>query len=191
MLDTTQTPDIRTTPLPAEMRLLLDAHPRDGWDQNPAFARSTRDWMAAHQLFRDLAYLLRTGAEHRLDGTWSDEDYAPRLSAYGDRLVRALHGHHRFEDVSFFPELSAADARFDRGLEILEADHLALDAVLDRLTRSGNRALKLMQLDPMQVRGEVGLVRDEAARVEAFLERHLGDEEDLVVPILLEHRLRG
>ncbi|WP_298498100.1 hemerythrin domain-containing protein [uncultured Maritimibacter sp.] len=191
MFDTTQIPDIRTSPLPDEMRALLAQHPREGWEANPAFARSTRDWMAAHGLFRDLAYLLRTGAERYLDGSFDDEAYAPRLSAYGDRLVRALHGHHRFEDLSFFPELSTADPRFDRGLEMLEADHVALDAVLERMTRTGNRALKLLQLDPAQAREEVALVRDEAGRVETFLDRHLSDEEDLVVPILLEYRLRG
>lgn len=187
----TASTDIRTTPLPPEMGVLLAEHPREGWEENPHFARSTKEWLSAHRLFRDLAYVLRTGAEHYLDGNFDAEAYAPRLAAYGDRLVRALHGHHRFEDLNFFPELSKADARFDAGLDILEADHLALDMTLDGFTRTSNRVLKLFQLDETQARDEVGAVHDGAARIEAFLDRHLGDEEDLVVPILLEHRLRG
>ncbi|MBV7380406.1 hemerythrin domain-containing protein [Maritimibacter dapengensis] len=183
--------ETRTTPLPSELSFLLADHPRDSWERDPHFLRSTRNWIAAHRLFRDLAYLLRTGAEHYLDGDFDATSYAPRLSVYGDRLVRALHGHHRFEDLSFFPELSEADARFDEGLAILEADHLALDATLDGFTRVSNRALKLLQLDEAQARDEIGAVHDGAVRIEAFLDRHLGDEEDLVVPILLEHRLRG
>ena len=35
------------------------------------------------------------------------------------------------------------------------------------------------------------LIADQAAAIERFLDRHLNDEEDLAVPILLHHRLRG
>lgn len=39
--------------------------------------------------------------------------------------------------------------------------------------------------------GEDGSVHLQAEVIEAFLKRHLSDEEDLAVPIILHHRLRG
>jgi hemerythrin-like domain-containing protein len=119
------------------------------------------------------------------------EDYAGRLSYYGGNLVGNLHGHHGWEDRSYFPELSAADPRFEAGLEVLEQDHADLDRVLDDFTRTANRLIKLSALDEAQAHEEAGQVHAKAATIEAFLKRHLTDEEELAAPIILHHRLRG
>lgn len=74
---------------------------------------------------------------------------------------------------------------------MLEGDHMELDALLDRFTRGANRVVQLATLDPAQMAGEAGPVRDMAEQLNGFLNRHLTDEEDLVVPILLHHRLRA
>ena len=183
--------EIRTEPMPEDMRLLSRDYPRDGWQAHPGFRDKTRHWLGAHQMFRRLGNLVRSETERYLDRNRDPEDYAARLSYYGDALVRNLHGHHGWEDHSFFPELTAADPRFDAGLEILEQDHQALDIVLDRFTRVANRTIKLIQLDEVAARDEAGAVHAEAEVIEAFLARHLSDEEDLAVPIILHHRLRG
>lgn len=183
--------DLRTDPMPEEMRALLAEYPRDSWDANPHFKRATRRWLSAHQMFRKLANHVRSSAESYLDKASSPDDFAGRLSYYGNHLVANLHGHHSWEDRSYFPELSAADPRFDAGLEILEKDHAALDAVLDRFTRVANRTIKLIQLDEPAAHDEAGQLHGEAETIEAFLDRHLGDEEELAVPIILHHRLRG
>ena len=119
------------------------------------------------------------------------DDYAGRLSYYGGNLVGSLHGHHGWEDHSYFPELSAADPRFDAGLEVLEKDHADLDLVLDDFTRQANRVIKLADLDATQAREEAVSVHRTSEVIEAFLKRHLSDEEELAVPIILHHRLRG
>ena len=183
--------EIRTEPMPEDMRLLSRDYPRDGWQAHPGFRDKTRHWLGAHQMFRRLGNLVRSETERYLDRNRDPEVYAARLSYYGDALVRNLHGHHGWEDHSFFPELTAADPRFDAGLEILEQDHQALDIVLDRFTRVANRTIKLIQLDEVAARDEAGAVHAEAEVIEAFLARHLSDEEDLAVPIILHHRLRG
>lgn len=182
---------IRTENMPGEMQILLETYPRDSWDSHPGFKERTRHWLGAHQMFRRLAELVRTDAEHFLDRTVSPDAYAARLSYYGNALVGNLHGHHGWEDRSYFPELSAADPRFDAGLEVLEKDHADLDLVLDQYTRTANRAIKLIHLDEAQARSEVGALRDTSEVIEAFLKRHLSDEEELAVPIILHHRLRG
>ncbi|RBW58804.1 hemerythrin domain-containing protein [Ruegeria sp. A3M17] len=188
MLDTY---DIRTAEMPGEMQILLEQYPRDSWETHPGFTEKTRHWLGAHLMFRRLARLVRSDAESYLGKDLSPEEYAARLSHYGNALVGNLHGHHGWEDHSYFPELSAADSRFDAGLNVLEKDHADLDLVLDQYTRTANRVIKLIQLDEVQARSEVGSLRDTSEAIEAFLKRHLGDEEDLAVPIILHHRLRG
>ena len=184
--------DIRTrTGLPQEMRGLVRDLPRDGWEAHPGFARATRQWMGAHLGFRRSGSLLQAATEAFLDGGADPGAYADRLGRLGDPLVQSLHGHHTWEDLRFFPELGRADARFERGLAMLEADHAALDALLDDLTRRANRVIRLEVLDPQAMASEAGELRDTLDRLNGFLDRHLTDEEDLVVPIVLQHRLRG
>lgn len=188
MLDTY---DIRTDDMPSEMQILLNQYPRESWDAHPGFHDKTRHWLGAHQMFRRLAGLVRKDTEVFLDRNSDGNDFAGRLSYYGGVLVNNLHGHHHWEDHDYFPELSAADPRFDAGLDLLEKDHADLDQVLEDFTARANRAIKLVQLDEQQARDEAGGLRVTAQAIEAFLERHLSDEEELAVPIILHHRLRG
>ena len=182
---------IRTDDMPDEMRILLDEHPRDTWEAHPGFKGKTRQWLSAHQGFRQLAGIVRKETERYLDKSREPDEYAGRLSYYGGILVGNLHGHHGWEDRSYFPELSAADPRFDAGLEVLEQDHRDLDDVLHRFTDTANRTIKLIHLDDAQARDEAGALHATSEAIEAFLNRHLSDEEELAVPIILQHRLRG
>lgn len=177
--------------LPVEMQALLRDYPRDAWPDHPNFARSIDNWMGAHQMFRQLAELVGRDAEAFLDKDIAPDGYAERLGFYGNLLVRNLHGHHTWEDREYFPELMQADDRFEAGLEMLEADHMALDGLLDKITGNANRAIKLSALDPVQMMDEVGPLHVSVEKLQGFLGRHLVDEEDLIVPILLHHKMRG
>ena len=183
--------EIRTQDMPSEMQSLLRDYPRDAWDAHPGFKEKTRHWLGAHRMFRMLSASVRSDTETYLNGDMDGPEYAGRLSYRGGALIGNLHGHHGWEDRSYFPELSAADPRFDAGLEILEKDHAELDVVLDSFTRTANRTIKLMQLDETAAYDEAAQVREAAETIEAFLKRHLSDEEELAVPIILHHRLRG
>ncbi|GGE47693.1 cation-binding protein [Actibacterium pelagium] len=186
----THTIDVRQG-LPPEMQVLLRDYPRDAWPDHPNFARSIRNWMGAHHMFRQLGEIATGETELYLTKGRAPEDYAVRLSEFGNLLVRNLHGHHTWEDRKFFPELAGADARFVDGLDLLETDHDTLDEVLDRFTRQSNRVIQLIHLDEAQARDEAGTLHETATEIERFLARHLADEEDLVVPIILHHKLRG
>ena len=188
MLDTYT---IRQNEMPSDMRVLLNEYPRDSWDAHPGFKEKTRHWLAAHQMFRNVAERIRLDTEEMLKKDIALGDYVGRLSFFGGNLVGNLHGHHGWEDHSYFPELSAADPRFDAGLEVLEQDHADLDVVLDDFTRQANRVIKLSSLDEAQAFDEAGQVHRQSEVIESFLKRHLSDEEDLAVPIILHHRLRG
>ncbi|MEJ6708195.1 MAG: hypothetical protein QNK92_05175 [Amylibacter sp.] len=66
-----------------------------------------------------------------------------------------------------------------------------LDAGLDRLTRHASRAIQLTTIDPNQAKDEAGKVLKSVEDIKYYLGRHLPDEEDLIVPILLHHKMRG
>lgn len=181
----------REGPLPSDMQILLDEYPRDAWEGHPNFKDATRQWLGAHKMFRRLSEIVRVDTEQYLDKELEAENYASRLSVYGSRLVGNLHGHHGWEDHEFFPELSAVDHRFDRGLEILEKDHVVLDAVLDRFTKSANNSIQMLQLNEAGAHDFVGEVHETSEAIERLLARHLVDEEELAVPIIIHHKLRG
>lgn len=183
--------DIRRDAMPSDMQSLLGVYPRESWEAHPGFRDKTRQWLRAHEGFRFLSASVRKDTEAFLDKAMDVEDYAGRLAHRGNILIGSLHGHHTWEDRKYFPELSAADPRFDRGLEILEQDHADLDVALEDFTRASNRTIKLLQLDETAAWDEAGSVHRTAEAIEALLARHLADEEDLAVPIILHHRLRG
>ena len=183
--------EIRTEDMPTEMQSLLRTYPRETWQAHPGFREKTRHWLGAHLMFRQLGASVRLDTESYLNGDQDSNAFAGRLSYRGGALVGNLHGHHGWEDHSFFPELSEADPRFGAGLEILEKDHTDLDIVLDSFTRTANRTIKLIQLEERAARDEAGKLHRVAETIETFLARHLSDEEELAVPIILHHRLRG
>lgn len=188
MFDTYQ---MRDFDIPEELRFLSNRYPRDDWEAHPGFKEKTRHWLGAHRMFRRVANRVRLDTQDILNKDIALGDYVGRLSYFGGNLVANLHGHHGWEDRSYFPELSAADPRFDAGLELLEQDHADLDLVLDDMTRKANRVIKLATMDEKQALEEANAVLPAAEAIEAFLERHLADEEELAVPIILHHRLRG
>lgn len=179
------------TGLPDTMQTLLRDYPREAWPDHPNFARSIQNWMGAHTMFRQLADITRKDTESFLNKDMDRQDYANRLGHFGNLLVRNLHGHHTWEDRDFFPELGRAEDRLEHGLDMLEGDHVELDKVLDSFTRGANRVIKLADLDPGQMPEEAAAMHIHSVAIERFLHRHLADEEDLVVPIILHHKLRG
>ena len=77
MLDAATTPvTVRRQGLPDEMRLLVEAYPRDSWAAHPGFREKTRQWLGAHRMFRHMAERVRRDAEKYLDAQLAPEDYA-------------------------------------------------------------------------------------------------------------------
>ncbi|MEM8836595.1 MAG: hemerythrin domain-containing protein [Pseudomonadota bacterium] len=183
--------DIRKDDMPEEMRILLSEYPRETWETHPCFKEMTRDWLGAHQMFRRLADLLRQDAEAVLDRLIEPVEYAPRLYRFGNALVGSLRGHHAWEDHEYFPELSAADPRFVPAIDVLEKDHEALDQVLSAFIEVGENAVEIAGKDDKKMRDRVGILHGITEAIEALLDRHLGDEEEIAVPIILHYRLRG
>jgi hemerythrin-like domain-containing protein len=174
--------------LPEPLRVLLADYPREAWERDPGFSGLIRFWLDRHMMFREIAARLTDETRAALDGRLAPEHHARVLSRLGGLFVNELHTHHHVEDTHYFPVIARHDARLQTGFAMLDADHHALDAELAAFVERANAAL----------RAEAAARHDAAGRfldgLEGFaplLERHLTDEEDLVVPILLRHGDRG
>jgi iron-sulfur cluster repair protein YtfE (RIC family) len=172
--------------LPDALRVLLAEHPRAGWQADPSFGGLVAFWLDRHLGFRRLTGLMRQEAELLLDRRADPAAFGPRLSRLGSHFLRDIHGHHTIEDAHFFPLLSAKEGRLAAGFDMLEQDHHALDAHLGAFAEGANGALRSLDR-PAELRTAAGRFLETLGRLDRFLDRHLVDEEDLVVPVILRH----
>lgn len=171
--------------LPDALRVLADALPREGWESHPNFSALTRFWLDRHLMFRDVLGRLQAGTQGRIGGAIDPRRHVQETSHYAGFLLNQLHGHHQIEDMHYFPQLQGLDGRLERGFALLDADHHALDGHIRTLAETTNAYLRGPE-------GKVGVeaanrLHDALARFDVFLDRHLEDEEDLVVPVILTY----
>ena len=175
---------------PAELELLLERHPRATWPA--AGSASVAFWLQVHDRLRRDAAGLDAAAEDYRRGRSSPVELAviaaPRLRG----LVAAMHGHHQIEDFEYFPEFRRADPRLAAGFDRLEREHASLSrgvdaavAALAELHVAAERAAEPAAAATLTLAAQRYV--DAAASLSADLLRHLSDEENLVVPLLLEH----
>jgi hemerythrin-like domain-containing protein len=168
--------------LPEAMRVMLAEYPREAWEADPHFSGLVEFWLQMHQGFRQGLAVMRGDTERLLDGTLERAAFGPRLMQVGSQFVEHLHGHHHIEDDHYFPLLVARERRLEQGFQILDADHQALDGHIAAFVGGANGVLQ---------GGEVGAFHAQLLQLEKFIDRHLSDEEDLIVPVILRHRERG
>jgi iron-sulfur cluster repair protein YtfE (RIC family) len=171
--------------LPEALRVLLDEIPREAWESHPQFGGMVQFWLERHLMFRQLLGQLTEDAEAALDRRMDLGGYAPRLSRFGGIFLNQLHGHHQIEDMHYFPQLAVLDRRIERGFGILDADHHALHGHLDAFATGANAVLSRAR-DEAAAREAVGEFHALLGRFHRMLDRHLTDEEDLVVPVILK-----
>lgn len=169
--------------LPDTLRVLLADFPRDSWKTDPGFGGLVSFWLDRHLMFRRLTATMQEDTEAVMDGAMDPQEHKARLGRFGSMLVQQLHGHHQIEDQHYFPVLSGFDPRLLRGFDILDKDHDAMDGLLDRFATSANGLIRDV--------AEPGPFREELLSFGALLERHLYDEEDLIVPVILRHGAEG
>jgi hypothetical protein len=171
------------TGLPDALRVLLEDYPREAWEADPRFHGLVSFWLEMHLGFRQGLGAMRRDAEALLDRRLDPRAWAPRLARQGGGFVQHLHGHHGIEDHHYFPILATRDARLERGFAILDSDHQALDGHLDAFVRDADGALRALEAPSFLA--EAGRFHDNLLRLERLLDRHLSDEEDLIVPVIL------
>lgn len=175
--------------LPDALRFLVEQYPRDIWEAHENFDGLTRFWLQRHMEFRRALSLIQSETEAGLDGQRSGPDAVRRAAGVTGFLVEALHGHHQIEDHHYFPIFLEAEPRLSKGFDLLDADHEALNAHLYDAAASARHLSEAMAAGG-DLRPALEAHRKLSLSFERFLNRHLLDEEDLIVPIVLEHAPR-
>jgi len=177
--------------LPADLRFLADKYPREDWQAHDNIHGMANMWLQRHDMFRDIGGIL-TGAiadyrEGRTDAQGFAKFFAPRLNFF----LGHLDGHHNVEDAHYFPVFAKVETRLKRGFEILDADHHTIHEGLERNSDAGNAFLRALGETEDRQRFAADAYADENTRLVAMLTRHLADEEDLIIPLILERGDRG
>ena len=175
--------------LPDALRVLLEQYPRALWESHRNFDGLTRFWLDRHLMFRRALAQWQDDTQAFLDKGRDARAHGQMTARIGGFLINELHGHHHIEDAHYFPVLSAAETRLARGFELLDEDHHALDGELHALTEAANTHLRRLS-QGKDATDSAGAMLQRLNGFERFLDRHLIDEEELVVPVILHHALR-
>lgn len=171
--------------LPDALRILLAEYPRELWESDPGFDDLIRFWLDRHIMFHRIVAEMLGDARKLVDAGLDPAQYASRLSRYGGKFVNGLHEHHMIEDTHYFPKLATKDMRIESGFAILDKDHRDIDEHLNAFVSSANGILNLRD-KASEMRTLVGRFETEMMGLERLLDRHLNDEEELIVPVILK-----
>ncbi len=172
--------------LPDALRALVKAYPREEWAQNQNYSQLIAFWLDRHLMFRRLLDQLDGDARSALDRNEDPLAYKRKLSRFGGMLINELHGHHHIEDAQYFPVMAQLDLGAARGFDILDADHQSLDGILAGLADTANAVLR-HDGPPAGFIDATAAMKDRLDAFRPLLNRHLIDEEELVVPVLLKY----
>ena len=172
--------------LPQAMRVLVAELPRTQWDGHENLGELVKFWLERHVMFRRLMDALDQDIRGFRDGQMDFTTYAPRLGRLGSMLLDQLQGHHQIEDHHYFPALIALDVKIEGAFELLENDHTAMDGLLHGFGRAANAVITGGAAGDF-----AGALHDNLTNFNALLDRHLNDEEEIIVPLILKTGFTG
>ncbi|MBI3703624.1 MAG: hemerythrin domain-containing protein [Rhizobiales bacterium] len=103
-----------------------------------------RFWLSRHAMFRELAGMIGDIDARYRSGALSAAEFPRQLVPRLQFLLSQLDAHHQIEDLHYFPIFRAADARLERGFDVLEGDHHAIHADMDRTVETANALLQAL-----------------------------------------------
>lgn len=177
--------------MPPEPRLdesllfLARQHPRP-WEQNPRLGETAGFWLQRHDFFRKLDGLIRDATDAAVARQVDPDQYNPWAARHLQLFLGQLEEHHAVEDHNYFPLFRAAEPRLAKGFDILDLDHEMIHGHIHALAEKANTFLNAPQNKPDAVRTLIETFREAYATMGRDLVQHLADEEDLIVPLLID-----
>jgi hemerythrin-like domain-containing protein len=173
--------------LPDDLLRLCKKYPRDTWDAHANLGDWVRFWLDRHRMFREVDTMITDGCQQLQGGQISIGDFSPWFAPRLEFLFSHLDLHHKIEEFHLFPVFAKAEPVLSHGFTLLEADHQAIHKLVDGLQEAASRLLAPDAVDgDLKRRAGDDTVRELAALSRGLL-AHLDDEEDLIVPIVLDH----
>lgn len=172
--------------LTEDLKVLYAKYPRQDWNTVHTLGDMGAFWISRHDMFREFGRLLGSAIDDLREGRVATERFARWFAPRLNHFLGDLEGHHQIEDHQYFPLFAAADARLAHGFELLEEDHHLIHMLLER----NAEAASIFHRDLIEGSDRTPHSRDayavEADLLVKGLMRHLEDEEDLLIPLLLD-----
>jgi hemerythrin-like domain-containing protein len=170
---------------PEELRFLLVQHPREQWMDHANLGSMARFWLDRHKMFRELGRALNEATRRFREDAVTPQEFqawfAPRLQFF----LQQLNAHHQIEDYHYFPIFRAAEGRLARGFEVLEGDHEVLHTGIVKSVETANNLLRSLTEGGDTMRFTADRYAEVNEQLLRQMLRHLDDEEDLIVPLIL------
>ena len=171
---------------PADLRLLIERYPREVWEGHANLGAMAQFWLQRHDMFREIAAALEQATAAFRDGTASAQDLRTWFPSRLQFFLQQLNAHHQIEDLHYFPVFQAAERTLARGFDVLEADHGTIHRSIDATVTTANTFLRVATNDADALRLAGDSYSAASDRLIRQLSRHLGDEEDLIIPLILD-----
>jgi hypothetical protein len=176
----------KRTGWPSEMRFLIERHPRETWQSHANLGEMTRFWLERHGMFRSLGGALSEETARFREGKVGAAEFqawfVPRLQFF----LSQLNAHHHIEDHHYFPLFQNAEPRLQRGFDVLESDHEVIHEAILGIIDPANALLRSIAGPADATRTAGDQYAEASDRLLSRLLRHLDDEEDLIVPLVLD-----
>lgn len=182
------TPDMHVAQrdgLPRAIRPTLLEQTKSDWEGHPRFGGKASFFMNIHRQLLDGTHDIARYLELLLDEPNADVEGTLRqgnLAAGTRRLISFAHGHHEIEDHGYFPQFARLYPQLDHALSLLDGDHKILDEAL----HGAEAAIDDLFTSKIE-RDKVAELYTHSAALEKILNRHIADEEDVIIPIFLRH----
>jgi len=171
---------------PADLTVLLEKYPREVWPAHDNLGQTARFWLQRHTTFRELGGMLQNATTEFREGLLPARQFgaffAPRLQFF----LEQLEAHHHVEDAHYFPVFRAAETRLVRGFDVLEGDHEHIHRDIQAVIDAANGLLRQMDSDADARLTATDTYAGTSGRLLKSLLRHLDDEEDLIIPVILD-----
>jgi hemerythrin-like domain-containing protein len=177
--------------LPDDLHFLLERYPRDEWSDHANIQGMAQFWIQRHDMFRELGGMLTGAIAAFREGKTTPREFAAFFAPRLNFFLGHLDGHHNIEDQVYFPAFARAETRLKRGFDILDSDHHLIHNALEQNAETANAFLQALDADADKQRFAADAYAGANERLVAMLGRHLDDEEDLIIPLILERGDHG
>ncbi len=173
-----------------EIAYLRAAHPKPHWQAHANYGQLADFWLHVHRALRAEGGQLQQITHGFRDGRHSAADFQRAFVPAINQFLQHLNAHHQIEDGAYFPKFRALDPRMVAGFDLLEADHHLIHQAIGASVDSARTLLTALG-QSSGAQGETAAYAAASDRLLDLLLRHLADEEDLVIPAMLEHGERS
>jgi iron-sulfur cluster repair protein YtfE (RIC family) len=170
---------------PEDLRVLIARFPREQWEGHANLGEMARFWLSRHAMFRELSGNIEEVTASFLKGDLPAAEFPRQLVPRLQFLLSQLNVHHQIEDQHYFPIFRAAEERLARGFDVLEGDHHSIHADMAATAETANALLRALA-DKSDARAQGDAYALASGGLIKGLVRHLADEEDLIVPLILD-----